>query len=296
MRVLVFGANGMLGHRLISVLSAQVETYAALRRGSTAFAHLRIFDPARTIEGVSAQDFDSVLRALRIVRPDVVVNCIGIVKQQEAAKDALTSITVNALFPHRLAEACGASGTRMIYISTDCVFSGRKGCYTESDVPDAEDLYGRTKLLGELTDEKRQPHCLTLRTSIIGHELEGAQGLLEWFLSQRGKSVRGYTHAIFSGLTTNELAALLLHLIVHQPVLNGLYHVSAEAVDKYNLLALIKEVYGLDITIEPFEDVHIDRSLDSTRFRRATGYTPPSWPEMIRNMHSSAEFYTKLRG
>jgi dTDP-4-dehydrorhamnose reductase len=286
----------MLGHRLVRTFSPKLETYAALRRAGSAFANLGLFDPERTIGGVSAQDFDSVLRALRIARPDVVVNCIGIVKQQDAAKDALSSISVNALFPHRLAEACGASGTRLIHISTDCVFSGRKGCYTERDVPDAEDLYGRTKLLGELSDEKRQPHCLTLRTSIIGHELDSAQGLLEWFLSQRGKAVRGYSHAIFSGFTTDELAGILLDLIVHHPDLHGLYHVSAEAIDKYSLLKLIRDAYSLDIDIEPFEDVRIDRSLDSSRFRQATGYTPPSWPDMIGTMHSSAEFYTKLRG
>jgi dTDP-4-dehydrorhamnose reductase len=277
----------MLGHKLWQTLSAHNETWITLRGGFAACNHAHLFDRNRTVEQVAAQDFDSVTWAIRDVKPDVVINCIGIVKQQLAAKDPVPSIMINALFPHRLAELCNVGGIRLIHMSTDCVFSGQKGGYSEDDLPDPVDLYGRSKLLGEITASG----CLTLRTSMIGHELESAYGLLEWFLSQHGKTVRGYKRAIFSGFTTNMLANIIEWIIYKQPQLDGLWHVAAAPIDKFNLLSLIKQVYEVEINIESDDTIIVDRSLNAARFNQSTGFVPPSWQTMIEDMHKDSLSY-----
>ncbi|MBC8492641.1 MAG: SDR family oxidoreductase [Chloroflexi bacterium] len=291
MKIMILGGSGMLGHKLWQVLADQFDTYVTLRQGLKSYARYNLFDRTRTIDHVSVQDFDSVVRAIAGVRPQVVVNCIGVVKQHAAAKDPLVSIAVNALFPHRLAQVCRVAGSRLVHISTDCVFSGRKGDYVESDVADAEDLYGRTKFLGEVSCEG----CLTLRTSMVGRELETSHGLIEWFLSQEGKTVRGYTRAIFSGFTTNALAEIIAQIITEYPDLQGVWHVASEPISKFELLSLVKRIYGLNIQIEPDETVVVDRSLNADRFRQATGFVPPSWLDMIEQMYRDPTPYSELR-
>ncbi len=280
--ILVIGASGMLGHTLFSRLSERnnLDVFSTARDQS---ALSRWFAPEllkKIRSNVDADDFESVQRALDEIKPDVVINCIGIIKQLPIAKDPIISITINALFPHRLAQACQAVGARMIHISTDCVFSGDKGYYTELDIPDANDLYGRTKLLGEV----EYSHCVTLRTSIIGHELKGKRGLIEWFLSQEGK-VRGFTKAIYSGFPTVEMEKIIAEYVLPRRDLHGLYHVSSDPISKYDLLKIVAEKYGKKIEVEPVTDVAIDRSLDSKRFRDATGYKPPAWPDLINAMY-----------
>lgn len=283
MKILVLGATGMLGHALFSHLSGRTEfSVFATARGTEGLD--RWFPPKllqRVRGGVDAERIDSVVRALEEIRPDVVVNCVGVVKQLPSAMDPIVSIAVNALFPHLLARACGETGIRMIHIGTDCVFSGGKGNYLESDLPDATDLYGRTKLLGEVDS----PRCVTLRTSIIGHELSGRHGLLEWFLAQEG-SVRGFARAVFSGLPTAELAGIVAERVIPDKGLTGLYHLSSEPVSKYELLCLVMERYGKRIRIERDEALVCDRSLDSSRFRKASGYQPPPWPVLVSRMHA----------
>ena len=281
-KVLISGVTGMLGHTLFTRLSE--------RDG------LEIFATARSMEGLSrwfdqellakirgnvdANNFDTIVRVIEDLKPDVVINCIGIIKQLPAAKDPITTITINALLPHRIALACKAAGTRMIHISTDCVFDGIKGNYTEKDQVNATDLYGRTKFLGEVD----YPHCVTLRTSIIGHELKGKYGLIEWLLAQEGK-VKGYTNAIYSGFPTVEIVRIIGEYVIPNPNLKGLYHVSSDPISKYELLQLVADKYKKQIEIEPFDDFRLDRSLDSTLFRSITGYTPPSWPELVDRMY-----------
>jgi dTDP-4-dehydrorhamnose reductase len=278
-RVLILGANGMLGHKLFQLLGTQYDVWGTVRSGPENYRQYGIFDTSRLISGVDALDIDSVMRAFAHVHPDYVINCIGIVKQLKEAKDPYLSINVNALFPHRLARLCQACNSRLVHISTDCVFSGRRGFYTEVDVADADDIYGRTKFLGEVGSSG----CLTLRTSIIGRELASTRGLVEWFLSQRGGKIKGYSRAIFSGFTTLSLARIVGQIIdKHQ--LSGVYQVSSEPIDKYTLLCLLRDAYSVSVDIEPYPDVQIDRSLDSARFRTLLGFTPPSWPEMVSEM------------
>jgi dTDP-4-dehydrorhamnose reductase len=221
-----------------------------------------------------------------------VINCIGLIKQMgHLARDPLFSISLNSLLPHRISLICRAAKIRMIHISTDCVFSGKKGHYTENDPSDAEDLYGRTKFLGEVT----YPHCITLRTSIIGMELKNRLGLIEWFLAQKG-TIKGFRNAIYTGFTTDEIARIIARIIIPNPDLNGLYQVSSDPISKYDLLMLAKTAFRKEIDIQPDEEFRSDRSLDSTRFREATGYQPPSWQAMLTEMAASLPFYDSLRG
>jgi dTDP-4-dehydrorhamnose reductase len=280
MRILILGGAGMLGHQLVAALQADFDTWATLRGSVRADERHGLFDPDRTLSGIDVLDFDAVTGVMAKVRPDAVINCVGIIKQLAAAKDPYLSVAVNSLLPHRLHRLCRAAGARLIHFSTDCVFSGRTGNYTEDDPSDALDLYGRSKFLGETVGEG----ALTLRSSIIGHELGSASGLVEWFLSQRGKRVEGYRRAVFSGFTTHEMARVVRRVLTQHPELSGTLQVSSEPINKYDLLMVIRQAYGVDVEIVPDDKVQIDRSLDSTRFRRLTGYVPPSWPQMIEEM------------
>jgi dTDP-4-dehydrorhamnose reductase len=231
------------------------------------------------ISGVDVENIDSLTHLFAVVHPDVVINCVGLVKQLQEADDPLAAIPINALLPHRLARLCKVAGARLVHMSTDCVFSGVKGMYTEADASDARDLYGRSKYLGEVD----YPHAITLRTSIIGHELDGARSLIGWYLAQEG-SVKGYKRAIFSGLPTVEVARVIRDHVIPHPELHGVYHVSAEPINKFDLLTLVAQTYRKTIDIVADDLLVIDRSLDSTRFRHATGFTPNSWPELISSM------------
>jgi dTDP-4-dehydrorhamnose reductase len=279
-RVLILGGSGMFGHKLAQQCKDHFETWVTLRGGIEAYSHFNIFPPETTLSGIDAFDFDTVMHAFAKAQPEVAINCIGIIKQLPAANDPIPSITINSLFPHRLAALCRVKGIRLIHLSTDCVFSGRKGLYTERDSADAEDLYGRSKLLGEVEED----HCMTLRTSIIGPELDTAFGLLEWFLKNQSVNVRGYTNAVFSGFTTMELANIIIDLIEHHRDLSGLYHVSSDPITKFDLLAMIRDAFGIRVEILPWPDVRIDRSLDSSCFRKATGFSPRAWSPMIADM------------
>lgn len=281
----------MLGHKLWQTCAGRFDAHVTFRQSAATYADFGIFEPTRALGGVSVQGFDSVERAFAAVQPQVVVNCIGVVKQDAAAKDPVASITVNSLFPHLLAHLSRPAGTRLIHLSTDCVFSGRKGNYRESDLTDAQDLYGRTKVLGEVDYE----NCLTLRTSMIGRELQSSNGLIEWFLAQRGKTVRGFKRAVFSGFTTAALADVIGDIIADHPQLRGTWHVAADSINKFDLLSLVKQTYELDVQIEPDETFICDRSLDDGRFRQATGFAPRPWPEMIRQMAQDTTPYEEIR-
>jgi dTDP-4-dehydrorhamnose reductase len=280
-KILVLGATGMLGNAVLQ-LFAQSPGYSVV--GSVRSLNGSLTLPAEfrelLINGVDAENLDSLTQLIANVRPEVVINCIGLVKQSTLVYDPLVALPINALLPHRLAHLCGIAGARLIHISTDCVFSGSKGNYNEHDTCDANDLYGRSKFLGEVD----YPHAITLRTSIIGHELHGSRGLLGWFLAQQG-SVKGFTGAIFSGLPTVELSCIIRDVILPRRDLRGLYHVAAQPISKYELLRLVAEIYGKAIEILPDGQLTIDRSLDAGRFKLATGYEAPAWPELIGRMY-----------
>lgn len=271
----------MLGHTLWRRWRRRFDVFVTVRKAASYYQTLDLFDPERLMGGIDVRRAEDMLAAFAWSRPEVVINGVGIIKQLKESEDPLLSVEINALLPHRVALACRAIGARFIHISTDCVFSGKAGRYTEQSISDATDLYGRTKYLGEV----REHGALTVRTSIIGREIETNRGLIEWFLAQRGGRCRGFSRAIFSGLTTHALADLLADVIVGHPTLHGLYQVSSDPISKYELLRLVNEVYRLGVTIEKEDEFICDRSLDSTRFREATGWRPESWKDMIVEMN-----------
>lgn len=283
MRIIIFGGDGMLGHRLYLHLRDRHDVRVTLRRAYDAYRVHGLFEREHVLDNVEATSAEALDRVMAAYRADAIVNAIGVVKQREDADDAIRAIETNALLPHRLAAAARKYGSRLIHLSTDCVFSGRRGHYSEADLPDPVDVYGRSKLLGEVSG----PGALTLRTSMIGYELARKASLLEWFLAQPGP-VKGFRNAIFSGFTTNELARIIETLIVHHPEASGLYHVAAAPISKYDLLSMIRDRLGLATAIEPDDAFRCDRSLDGSRFDNTFGYQPPSWSAMIDELAARA--------
>jgi dTDP-4-dehydrorhamnose reductase len=282
MRILVTGASGMIGSTVLRVLSAhnQLEVFGSIRNDG----YRNFFNPSiceRVVSGVDVMCEDALVRIFDQILPDVVINCAGLTKHKPGSEDPLVSVPINALLPHRLANLCKLVGARMIHVSTDCVFSGAKGNYSEEDFADAGDVYGKSKILGEVD----YPNTITLRTSTIGHELQSKHGLLDWFLSQ-GESCKGFSRAIFSGLPTAVFAEIIRDVVIPHKELFGLYHIAANPINKFELLGLIAKAYKKEIQIIEDDSLMINRSLNADRFRLATGYEPPAWPELIKTMHA----------
>jgi dTDP-4-dehydrorhamnose reductase len=281
MRVLIIGANGMIGNTMFKVLSGTKDwdVFGSIRdeNGRRYFAKSV---SEGLVSGIDMTNHDSIVQVLYELQPNIVINCAGLTKHKEKVNDPVSSILINGLMPHRLSALCKIIGARLVHISTDCVFSGMKGNYTEKDFPDAIDIYGKTKALGEVDSQSD----ITLRTSTIGHELQSNHGLLNWFLSQES-SCKGFARAIFSGLPTVVFAQVIRDIIIPKPELSGLYHVAAKPINKFELLSLIANVYGKTINIIRDEKLVIDRSLNAERFEYATGYVAPEWPNLIELMH-----------
>ena len=293
MRILVLGGTGMLGHKVFQHLSLLHSDIWVTLQGSLdlpCIARTKLFESGRVIENFDAADVCLVRQVLNECRPDVVVNCIGMIKQRSDARAAVPSILLNSLLPHILAEECQAWGGRVIHFSTDCVFSGRTGNYREEDLSDAEDLYGKSKYLGEVATA----NAVTLRTSFIGRELFHCRSLLEWFLSQNGKTVRGYTRALYSGVTTNHMSEVVARLI-DRPDISGLYHLTSGTISKFDLLRLIRDRFQLDIDIVPYEEFVCDRSMVGDKFREVSGYRCPAWPELIDQLAADPTPYHHWR-
>ena len=280
-KVLIFGVSGMLGSTLLRYFSGRSDMQViGTIRNKSSLRYLPSHTQEMVMPGVDVDNFDDVDRLIKKFQPTIVLNCVGIVKQLVESNDPVQILPINSIFPHKLAQACATSGSRLIHISTDCVFTGGKGMYLESDPPDAQDLYGISKRLGEVD----YPNALTLRTSIIGHELNSSRSLIDWFLSQHGQ-VTGFKRAIFSGLPTIEVARVISEFVIPSENLTGGYHLSADPISKFHLLSLVASVYQKNIMIKEDNGFVINRSLDSARFRKATGYIAPSWESLIRKMY-----------
>lgn len=273
MKVLVLGADGMLGHRMTRVLAEDFEVLGTVRSTPPA-RWARLCRGVALREGVGLEDVPAVVADFT---PAAVVNCVGVVKQRSTA----SFWGVNAEFPWVLA----GLGPRLVHFSTDCVFSGRRGLYRQDETPDPVDEYGRSKLAGEVD----RPGCLTLRTSIVGWELKEYRGLLEWFAAQRGGTVKGFRRAVFSGLSTEALARLTARLL--RSDLSGLWQVAAAPLDKFTLLTRLRDELGWAVEIVPDDDFACDRSLDGTPFQAAAGWRPPSWDEMLRDLAAQRADY-----
>ena len=291
MKVLVIGGTGMLGHKLLQVLSKSFETATTIRIKKEDLFNSEFHNHTKIFDNLNIENFEAVENLVKDFQPAVVINAVGIIKQLPESKNSNLILDINSIFPRRLAELISKYHFKLINISTDCVFSGKRGNYNETDISDAEDLYGKSKYLGEVIGE----NCLTIRTSIIGREISSTHSLIEWFLSKHGKIVKGYKNAIYSGFPTIILAEIISDLITKKPFLEGLFHISSNPINKFDLLNLVKKDFNLDIEIEPDEDFVIDRSLDSTKFRNLTGFSPDSWEKMIAKMANDPTPYDKWR-
>jgi len=282
MKILVLGITGMLGSAIFRRLSGNglYQVFGTMR-SAAGKRYFPRFNDTRLITNLDVLDPDALISVFESVRPNVVVNCVGLIKQHAEVNDPLIALPINAMLPLRLARLCGMCNARMIHFGTDCVFSVVPGMLVKKDLTDARDLYGKSKFIGEVSDA---PHVVTLRTSIIGHELDSNLALIDWFLSQTG-TVKGYSKAIFSGLTTCEMARVVDEFVISLDTLSGMYHVSVNPISKFSLFQLVAKVYRHDVEIVPDEAVCIDRSLDSSRFCKATGYVPPEWPALIDEMY-----------
>lgn len=273
----------MIGHKVFQAAVRKYPSVAGTLRksaGDYPVGSITEFHAGQLFENVDAMDLRSVDGVLERFCPDVVVNCVGVIKQRVAGQEPLPSISINALLPHRTAAKLAEWGGRLVHISTDCVFDGRRGNYSEEDIPNANDLYGRTKALGEVV----YSNSITLRTSIIGRELRNHQSLLDWFLSQNRATVPGYFNALFSGVTANYLADLILSVVDTHPELSGLFHVSSGRISKFALLELLRDAYGLEVTIERDETLVLDRSLLGAKLENAIGPYQLSWPAMLSQL------------
>jgi dTDP-4-dehydrorhamnose reductase len=280
-RILITGGGGMLGHKLWQLLPEKFpDSYVTIRKPKTYYDRCGLFNGSNVLESIDLRDPGQLKAILKEIRPTVIVNCAGVTLRSKEAQDRISNIAVNALLPHLLAEWCAENGARLIHFSTVCVFDGRLGNYDENSPPDARDLYGTTKMLGDV----QMPCVLTLRSSFIGREIFGGTELLEWFLAQKGKRVNGYRKALFTGLTTNHLAEVAGEMIEKFPDLNGLYNVSSETVSKYELLNLMKAAYKIDVAIEPDDIFQCRRNLNGNKFIKATGFKCPSWRQMMLDM------------
>lgn len=291
-RILILGATGMLGHRLGNgLISLGYDVLVGVRNAPDErhkSTSMPLFcDQKRVIAGLNAMDIDRIRAQILDIKADVVINCIGVIKQKKWDNYIIPSIAINALLPHVLEEAVTAYGGTLIHFSTDCVFRGNRGCYSESDTPDADDLYGRTKAIGEVIGE----NALTLRTSIIGPEIYGFTSLVEWFLANAAGRIKGYDRALYSGLTTREMVGVVAHVLSQYPLLRGLYHVASQPISKHDLLLLLRDELGLVTEIVRDTDFILDRSMSSSRFEEATGYVAPSWREMIAGLGADIREY-----
>jgi dTDP-4-dehydrorhamnose reductase len=288
MKVCVLGAGGLLGHMLIRVLSESNDVFGITRENPKISSPLANFlSQEKWIGGVDASIPHSIKKIFETDQFDVAINCIGLIKQRDSIVSDSEMMVINGEFPHRLAQFANSHGTRVIHISTDCVFSGTKGSYSESDTPDPVDVYGKSKLLGELNDSDN----LTLRTSHIGRELTVKKSFIEWLVSQRGGHVNGYSHAIYSGLTTQALARTISKLLLGNLHLTGLFHVSSQPISKLEIINKLNELLDLQLTVTPDASVQINRSLNSEKFQNATRISPQTWDEMLADFCEDQKTY-----
>ena len=291
-RILILGASGLIGHKLYEKLTERFgDVWGTLHRDRSEFEACKLFESEQIIDNVDVKQFEKLTGIMHVINPDVVLNCVGITKRREEINDPTQAIGVNAMFPHQLADWAQENGKRVIHFSTDCVFDGSIGDYREDSPTTGPDEYGRTKALGEI----RYPHSLTIRSSFIGRELDVFSELLEWVLAQEGKTIRGFTNALYSGVSTIVMSQIVGDIIESYPDLGGLYQLATPTpISKYDLLCLARDKFGMNIEIVPDDSFVIKPTLDGTRLRNEMSLQLPSWPEMMEEL-AAETLYSNLK-
>lgn len=296
MKVALLGSTGMIGHRvLLELLKCEQIDVVGLSRSTNHKSLIQKFsDRDGFYEGVDMADFKQVELLLEKIKPEVIINAVGITIRKLNQPDSFEkAFQVNTLLPKTLQKWVQKNNARLIHLSTDCVFSGAKGNYTEIDIPDANDVYGKTKFAGEVEGK----NCLTLRFSAIGRELESHTELLDWFLQQNNKNIQGHEKAIYTGLTTAQLSEEIVKIVLNHKNLEGLYQISNQAISKYELLCLLKKAYGLNLNIEKIDGKNSNKALLSNKYKEATGFVPRDWSTLINNLiNDNSDLYKNFRG
>lgn len=280
MKLLILGGSGLIGHKLWQILSVRFgDVYTTIRKSKDSLQKFEIFDSNKVIENVDVIDFSSVENILNDLSPDVILNCIGITKRRPEINEPIKALKINSIFPHELSKWCAKNNRKMIHFSTDCVFNGKEGNYTEDSLTTAEDNYGRTKAFGEV---KNDPNALTIRSSFIGRELSHGSELLEWFLSQNGKVIKGFQKAFYSGVSTIEMSKVVGDIIEYHPDLTGLYQLTTDSpISKFELLNIAKDSFNMNIEIVPDSDFYNNNTLNGKKLKQVIEYTAPSWQTML---------------
>jgi dTDP-4-dehydrorhamnose reductase len=292
MRVLILGVSGLLGHRFLQDFSNSFEVFGTLRKSKDYYGNIQLFSGQNVIENINVCEFDLLKGVIAALNPDVILNCVGITKRKVEINDAVETLTINSVFPHKLAYWSETNNKRVIHFSTDCVFDGKIGNYTETSLSTAEDFYGKSKALGEINYK----NSLTIRSSFIGQELSGKTELLEWFLAQNGKQIQGFTNTYYSGVSTIFMASTIKNIILNFPKLSGLYNLAPEKpISKYELLSLAATAFNTNVDIIPDESNLHNPTLDGSRLRNEINLSIPSWKEMLTELALQKDFYTNLK-
>lgn len=292
MRVLILGVSGLIGHKLFQELTSSFEVFGTLHKIKQQYGDIQLFSGDNVIGGVDVKKFEILTGVFAAINPDVILNCVGITKRKININYPLEVLMVNSVFPHQLANWAKENQKRVIHFSTDCVFDGKIGNYTESSLTTAEDIYGRTKALGEITYN----HTLTIRSSFIGQELFDRTELLDWFLSQDGKVIKGFKNTFYSGVSTIFMAKVIKEIILNFPDLFGLYQLApGNPISKFELLSIAKESFNINVDIIA-DELHVHHpTLDSSKLKTEIDLTVPSWKEMMDELASEKLFYSKLK-
>ena len=292
MRILILGGNGMIGHKMYQMISkVNEDTWVTLRNDLSTYKFSDIYNHEKVIDNIDLSDFKKMLNTLNEIKPDIILNACGITIRRGVEKIKSDTILLNSVLPHILNEWVTLNNKKLIHFSTDCVFSGKKGNYSDSDIKDANDLYGTTKSLGEIIDSK---FTITLRGSMIGRELEYKTELFEWFLKQSGKNIKGFDEVIYSGITNVKMGEIVLRVINYYPNLSGIYNVSSKPITKFDLLKLCNVYFGINSIIEMDNSYTNNKNLISDKFFNEIGIEQPNWNDLIRQLKDDCLIYNNL--
>jgi len=278
MRIYILGISGMLGSKLFKEFLKK--NYKI--KGSTRVIPKHFLNYKNYIDSnLDIFDIQKLKEKINKFKPNLIINCVGIIKQKISKTNEKNIFYINSIFPHELYKISNIIKARLIHFSTDCVFDGKKGNYDDKNETNANDIYGFSKALGELSYD----NSITLRTSIIGHELSSKKSLLDWFLHLNKKNCYGYTKAYFSGLPTIEIFNFIQKFLLKKKKISGIYNLSSSRISKYNLLKKISKVYSKNINIIKNNKLKIDRSLNSKKLKKLVDYKCPPWNILIKNMY-----------
>jgi len=291
LKILILGAGGMLGHKLYQTLSKTYDdVIPVFRKNKEHYHKFNLYKPEKMIGNTDVTDQSKLLAVLNSVKPDIICNCIGKTTRKINSEDSQSVIYLNSFLPHFISKWSSENNSYFIHFSTDCVFSGKNGPYKPNDFRDSRDLYGLSKILGE-TNSK---YGLTIRTSIVGREIENQTEFFEWIFSSKNKSVSGYKNVFYSGVTTNYLSEVVAQLITKDSKSHGLLQVASPPISKLNLIKKVNSLFGLGMKINTDASKVSNKILSPVKFTITSGIKTQTWDEMLNTLKKENSYYENL--